>query len=153
MLASAAFRHLTLWGWLVVVLTTNQSPLYGAFSVNRCVRAYREKASAAYARTQQNAKVLLYRGVAKCQVDSLPRVVSDGKRHLPAPTQFPKMGIRVGWPLSDRLSACYHFGNRQNQLVNLANWKSRTSCGQGFANLCLSACPEQECRERSSLPQ
>ena len=42
MLASAAFRHLTLWGWLVVVLTTNQSPLYGAFSVNRCVRAYRE---------------------------------------------------------------------------------------------------------------
>ena len=27
---------------LVVVLTTNQSPLYGEFSVNRCVRAYRE---------------------------------------------------------------------------------------------------------------
>ena len=62
MLASAAFRHLTLWGWLVVVLTTNQSPLYGAFSVNRCVRAYREKASAAYARTQQNTQILLYRG-------------------------------------------------------------------------------------------
>ena len=63
MLASAAFRHLTLWGWLAVVLTTNQSPLYGAFSVNRCVRAYRERASAAYARTQQNAQILLYRGL------------------------------------------------------------------------------------------
>ena len=62
MLASAAFWHLTLWGWLVVVLTTNQSPLYGAFSVNRCVRAYREKASAAYARTQQNTRILLLWG-------------------------------------------------------------------------------------------
>ena len=48
-------------------------------------------------------------------------LVSAGKRHLPASTQIPKMGIRVRWPLSDCLSACYHFGNRQNQLVNLAN--------------------------------
>ena len=38
------------------------TPLYGAYSVNRCVRAYRERASAAYARTQQNAHILLYRG-------------------------------------------------------------------------------------------
>ena len=41
---------------------TSPTPLYGAFLVNRCVRAYRERASAAYARTQQNAQVLLYRG-------------------------------------------------------------------------------------------
>ena len=59
MLASAAFRHLTLWGWLVVILTTNQSPLYGEFSVNRCVRAYRESR---LLRTQQNTQILLYRG-------------------------------------------------------------------------------------------
>ena len=50
-----------------------------------------------------------------------PIALSAGKRHLPAATQIPKMGIRVRWLLSDRLSACYHFGNRQNQLVNLAN--------------------------------
>jgi len=31
--------------------------------------------------------------------------------------------------------------------------KAGRADGQGFANLCLSACPEQECRERSSLPQ
>ena len=38
------------------------TPLYGVYSVNRCVRAYREKASAVYARTQQNAHILLYGG-------------------------------------------------------------------------------------------
>ena len=48
-------------------------------------------------------------------------LVSAGKRHLPASTQIPKMGIRVRWPLSDRLSACYHFGNRQNQWVKMTH--------------------------------
>ena len=52
----------TYHSWQTVKLTLCQHLLYGAFSVNRCVRAYREKASAAYARTQQNAQILLYRG-------------------------------------------------------------------------------------------
>ena len=52
----------TYHSWQTVKLTLCQHPLYGAFSVDRCVRAYRERASAAYARTQQNAQILLYRG-------------------------------------------------------------------------------------------
>ena len=96
-------------------------PIWCVFdlSLRTCVQ---RKPPAAYARTQQNAQVLLYRGVlAKCQLDSLPRVVSAGGRHLPVSAQIPKMGIRARWPLLAHLSACYHFGNRQNQLVNLAN--------------------------------
>ena len=38
------------------------TPLYGVYSVNRCVHAYREKATAVYAHTQQNSHILLYGG-------------------------------------------------------------------------------------------
>ena len=38
---------------------TSPTPLYGAFWVNRCVRAYRESR---LLRTQQNTQILLYRG-------------------------------------------------------------------------------------------
>ena len=85
-----------------------------------CVRGSR---LSLYARTQRLTENSPYRGlwlVVKTTTNQ-PVVVNAGKRHLPVPAQIPKMGIRVGWPLSDRLSACYHIGNRQNQLVNLAN--------------------------------
>ena len=52
-------------------------PIWCVFdlSLRTCVQ---RKPPVAYARTQQNAKVLLYRGVlAKCQVDSLPK--SEGQ--------------------------------------------------------------------------
>ena len=75
MLASAAFRHLTLWGWLVVVLTTNQSPLYGAFSVNRCVRAYRESRLLRTHVRSKTPKFSFIGELAKCQVGILPKSV------------------------------------------------------------------------------
>ena len=55
-----------------------------------------------------------------------------------------KIRLPRGQPDSDR--------NR----ISGSKWpteKAGRADGQGFANLCLSACPEQECRERSSLPQ
>ena len=88
-----------------------------------CVRAYAADALSLYARTQRLTENTPYKGlwlVVKTTTNQ-PVVVNAGKRHLPVSAQIPKMGIRVRWPLSDRLSACYHFGNRQNQWVKMTH--------------------------------
>ena len=91
------------------------------------------------------------------KLNLLPNVGTEIHRPV-TENQVVKMSTSFSVTLQDLLKIrCRHPAlDFTRNGISWSKWpteKAGRADGQGFANLCLSACPEQECRERSSLPQ